>query len=70
MCASIASSPLLQARLDKDTLGEHQSACKDADPGRMLSGKPPALKEQRVEVATKRIVGYQVNLLLTFVLDE
>ena len=28
------------------------------------------VKEQRVEVADGKIVGYQVNLLITFVLDD
>jgi flavin-binding protein dodecin len=28
------------------------------------------VKEQRVEVADGQIVGYQVNLLVTFVLDD
>ena len=28
------------------------------------------VKEQRVEVADGEIVGYQVNLLITFVLDD
>ena len=28
------------------------------------------IKEQRVEVKDGRIVGYQVNMMLTFILDE
>jgi hypothetical protein len=28
------------------------------------------IKEQRVDVEDRRIVGYQVNLLVTFVLDD
>lgn len=28
------------------------------------------IKEQRVEVKDGKIVGYQVNMLLTFILDE
>jgi flavin-binding protein dodecin len=69
MTASVAKVTELTAKSDKSFEDAIQTALKRA--GKTIRNITSAwVKEQRVEVSQGRISAYQVNLLVTFVLDE